>query len=127
MVLFGGWSGVAVLSDTSCDANPLKGLKQPDARDTGEDHEGQLMGLQQVMVINFNTYPFDPDLEASLVAPDGTTVVLFTKVGGGPGNNHANFTNTIFDDNASTPIQRGSSRSRWPPSEHSDRPGRNGD
>jgi subtilisin-like proprotein convertase family protein len=53
------------------------------------------------------TYPFDPDLEGSLVAPDGTTVVLFTKVGGGPGNNHANFTNTIFDDNASTPIQFG--------------------
>jgi subtilisin-like proprotein convertase family protein len=53
------------------------------------------------------TYPFDPDLEASLVAPDGTTVVLFTKVGGGSGVNHANFINTVFDDNASTPIQTG--------------------
>jgi subtilisin-like proprotein convertase family protein len=53
------------------------------------------------------TYPFDPDLEASLVAPDGTTVVLFTKVGGGAGANHANFINTILDDNGTTPIQQG--------------------
>jgi subtilisin-like proprotein convertase family protein len=54
------------------------------------------------------TYPFDPDLIATLVAPDGTPVVLFTKVGGGPGTNHANFTNTTFDDNGTTPIQNGS-------------------
>src|SRR5262249_9748138 len=27
------------------------------------------------------TYPFDPDLSASLVAPDGTTVLLFNGVG----------------------------------------------
>ncbi len=53
------------------------------------------------------TYPFDPDLEASLVAPDGTPIILFTRVGGGPGANHANFTNTTFDDNANTPIQSG--------------------
>jgi subtilisin-like proprotein convertase family protein len=53
------------------------------------------------------TYPFDPDLEASLVAPDGTPIILFTRVGGGPGTNHANFTNTTFDDNATTPIQSG--------------------
>jgi hypothetical protein len=52
------------------------------------------------------TYPFDPDLEASLIAPDGTQIILFTKVGGGPGTNHANFTNTTLDDNAGTPIQR---------------------
>jgi subtilisin-like proprotein convertase family protein len=53
------------------------------------------------------TYPNDPDLEASLIAPDGTPIILFTRVGGGPGTNHANFTNTTFDDNANTPIQSG--------------------
>jgi subtilisin-like proprotein convertase family protein len=63
--------------------------------------------IQGVQVKLNITYPFDPDLEGSLVAPDGTAVTLFTRVGGGPGTNHANFTNTIFDDNGSTPIQSG--------------------
>ena len=34
------------------------------------------------------------------------TVILFSGVGAG--RNTANFTNTVFDDNASTPIQEGS-------------------
>jgi subtilisin-like proprotein convertase family protein len=52
------------------------------------------------------TDPNDPDLVASLVAPDGTTIKLFTNVGGNA-SPRANFINTIFDDNANTPIQQG--------------------
>jgi subtilisin-like proprotein convertase family protein len=52
------------------------------------------------------TDPNDPDLVASLVAPDGTTIKLFTNVGGNA-SPRANVINTIFDDNATTPIQQG--------------------
>ncbi|HZY90753.1 MAG TPA: proprotein convertase P-domain-containing protein, partial [Gemmataceae bacterium] len=47
----------------------------------------------------------DPHLTATLVGPDGTTVRLFTNVGDTrkPGG----FQNTLFDDNAATPIQAG--------------------
>ena len=51
------------------------------------------------------THPNDTDLSASLIAPDGTLVTLFSGVGG-TGNN---FTNTTFSDGASTPIASGSS------------------
>jgi subtilisin-like proprotein convertase family protein len=47
----------------------------------------------------------DPDLEAYLIAPDGTTVELFKNVGAT--GTKANFTNTIFSDNATTLIQAG--------------------
>ncbi len=50
-------------------------------------------------------HPNDPDLVATLVAPDGTRVRLFTNIG--TTGTRANFTNTTFDDNASTPIQNG--------------------
>jgi subtilisin-like proprotein convertase family protein len=49
------------------------------------------------------TYPNDPDLTAKLVGPDGTTIDLFSNVG--DVGTRANFTNTVFDDNANTPIQ----------------------
>ncbi len=56
------------------------------------------------------TYPDDPDLTATLYydmgGPNQVAVPLFSGVGSGP--NTANFTNTIFDDNAVTPIQSGS-------------------
>src|SRR5262249_11572176 len=47
----------------------------------------------------------DPDLEAYLIAPDGTTVELFKNVGAT--GTKANFTNTVFSDNATTPIVAG--------------------
>jgi subtilisin-like proprotein convertase family protein/sugar lactone lactonase YvrE len=50
--------------------------------------------------------PNDPALSAVLISPDGKTMIpLFT----GVGNNgtHQNFSNTVFDDTASTPIQLG--------------------
>ena len=56
------------------------------------------------------TYPDDPDLSATLYydmgQPSQVEVPLFSSVG--TGINTANFTNTVFDDNASTPIQDGS-------------------
>ena len=55
------------------------------------------------------TYPSDPDLTATLYydmgGPSEVAVPLFSGVGSGP--KTANFTNTIFDDNAVTPIQNG--------------------
>ena len=57
------------------------------------------------------TYPTDSDLTATLThyGPGNVElgqVVLFSGVGSG--SNTANFTNTILDDNAATPIQNGS-------------------
>jgi sugar lactone lactonase YvrE len=70
----------------------------------GQNGSFQILGATVELNI---TYPHDPDLEASLVAPDGTTVKLFTNVGNNPGSTEANFTNTILDDRGTTPIQRG--------------------
>ncbi|MGL6075385.1 MAG: proprotein convertase P-domain-containing protein [Fimbriiglobus sp.] len=52
------------------------------------------------------THAFVPDLEGELVAPDGTTIRLFTNVGDS-GTIQANFSNTLFDDGGSTTIQSG--------------------
>jgi len=48
-------------------------------------------GLKQVCLTITHTY--DSDLEAKLIAPDGTTITLFAGVGGGDDN----FTNTCFN------------------------------
>ena len=56
-------------------------------------------------------HPSDPDLTATLLGPlqaDGTrpSVILFSNVGSA--GSHANFVNTVFDDQATaTPIQKG--------------------
>jgi subtilisin-like proprotein convertase family protein len=47
----------------------------------------------------------DSDLIATLVAPDGTSVRLFTNLSGSSGTQ--GFAGTILDDNATTPIQLG--------------------
>ena len=47
------------------------------------------------------TDPSDSNLSAVLIAPNGTKVVLFANVAG------QNFTNTVFDDAAETPITQG--------------------
>ncbi len=47
----------------------------------------------------------DPDLIATLYAPDGTSVRLFTGVGTSGSTPHANFTGTTLDDTATFPIQ----------------------
>jgi subtilisin-like proprotein convertase family protein len=56
------------------------------------------------ILLNIN-YPHDPDLEATLVAPDGTRIKLFTNVGNN--GSKANFANTVLTDLALTPIQLG--------------------
>jgi subtilisin-like proprotein convertase family protein len=62
--------------------------------------------LVQGMTLTLNiNYPFDSDLEAVLIAPDGTQVPLFTSVG--TTGTQANFSNTTFDDKAGTPVQNG--------------------
>ena len=49
------------------------------------------------------THTWVSDLQAALIAPDGTRISLFAGVGG----SGDNFRNTIFDDEASTPIASG--------------------
>jgi len=52
------------------------------------------------------THTWVGDLKLELTGPDGTTVVLADQPGG-PDNNGDNFTNTVFDDEASTNISAG--------------------
>src|SRR5262249_6089515 len=49
----------------------------------------------------------DPDLSATLTAPDGTVIKLFTNVGTIGPLPHANFQNTVLDDFGTVPIQNG--------------------
>jgi subtilisin-like proprotein convertase family protein len=66
-----------------------------------------------VMQVQINlAYPTDADLTATLTHYDSAgndlgSVILFSGVGG-VGSTTANFDNTVFDDNAATPIQDGS-------------------
>jgi subtilisin-like proprotein convertase family protein len=72
----------------------------------GDSTSANVSGLR--VQINL-TYPNDPDLSATLYYDMGqigqVSVPLFSGVGSGVGN--ANFTDTIFDDNSSAPIQNG--------------------
>jgi subtilisin-like proprotein convertase family protein len=61
------------------------------------------VGTTVLVDINF---PTDPDLSATLIAPNGTAIPLFQNVGASVGS-QTGFSGTIFDDNASTPIQDG--------------------
>lgn len=60
--------------------------------------------LQRIQALINITFPYDPDLEIDLVAPDGTKVRLFTGSGRQGLPNQADFRNTRFDDGATTPI-----------------------
>jgi subtilisin-like proprotein convertase family protein len=51
------------------------------------------------------TYPNDPDLTATLIAPNGRQITLFAGVGNS--GTLANFTSTVIDDTASTAITAG--------------------
>lgn len=54
--------------------------------------------------VNFDaTMTWDGDITATLIAPNGTSVVLFSGVGG----SGDNFTNTVLDDQAATSITAG--------------------
>jgi subtilisin-like proprotein convertase family protein len=62
--------------------------------------------LFQHVTVEINvSYPRDPDLTITLIAPNGTRVTLVS--GAGTTGNTANFISTVFDDLASTPINSG--------------------
>lgn len=58
-------------------------------------------GLEQICINA--THTWDSDLEISLIAPDGTTVLLTS----GNGGSDDDYTNTCFRNDASTPITQG--------------------
>jgi subtilisin-like proprotein convertase family protein len=49
------------------------------------------------------THTYDGDLEISIIGPDGTTVILSNT----RGSNGDNYVNTVFDDEAATPVSAG--------------------
>jgi subtilisin-like proprotein convertase family protein len=59
--------------------------------------------VEDVNVLINLTHTYDGDLQIALVSPSGTEVILANHVGGS-GNN---FTNTVFDDEAMSPIGSG--------------------
>ncbi|MFM8573867.1 MAG: proprotein convertase P-domain-containing protein, partial [Pirellula sp.] len=60
--------------------------------------------IQDINTLINLTHTFDADLAISLIAPDGTRILL----SGNWGLDGDNYSNTIFDDSASTPISAGS-------------------
>ena len=62
--------------------------------------------IQDVTVTLNIRHTNDPDLEVTLIDPTGTRVLLFRNVG--QTGSRQDFTNTILDDAARTPIQNGS-------------------
>ena len=71
--------------------------------------QGIINGLSGLTVQLNITDPSDSDLQATLVyhpgQPDQVSIPLFSNVGSGP--SAANFQNTVFDDQSTTPIQSG--------------------
>jgi subtilisin-like proprotein convertase family protein len=59
--------------------------------------------VQKVTVRVNLTHTFDGDIALHLIGPDGTDVILSNK----RGSSGDNFTNTVFDDDATTPIASG--------------------
>ncbi len=59
--------------------------------------------VQKVTVRVNVTHTFDGDIALHLIGPDGTDVILSNK----RGSSGDNFTNTVFDDDATTPIASG--------------------
>lgn len=57
---------------------------------------------QQIMVLLNIAFPYDPDLDIEIVAPDGTTSILFNGSGVQGLLNQANFSNTLFTDSKIT-------------------------
>lgn len=81
-------------------------IEIPDAGQTTSSLEvsGLVGNIFDVDVGLSITHTFDSDLIGTLIAPDGTRVELFNRVGGGGDN----FTDTVFDDAADTSINDGS-------------------
>ena len=114
-------NGDAVDKDLNAGVDLLKGVSSggstpivypatsvPDAIPDGKTIDSSLtvgddFVIQDASVTLNITHPNDPDLQAVLITPDGTRVILFSNLAAT--GNHQNFTNTLFNDNAPTPIQ----------------------
>jgi subtilisin-like proprotein convertase family protein len=78
----------------------------PDANSTGVTSTiavGSTGIVQDVNVTVNVTHTYDNDLTLSLITPGGVTIPLSNRRGGSSNN----FTNTVFDDEATTPISSG--------------------
>lgn len=90
----GGGGAIPDLTTTNFPLT-VSGLS-PSTLDTG------VFGFETIKINLTHTY--DGDLDIQLIAPDGTSATLASGLGGGG----QNYTNTIFDENAATPIISGS-------------------
>ena len=78
----------------------------PDNNPTGASVTFNVADVQQIQDLNVRvnlTHSFDGDLVVSLIGPDNTTVVLSNR----RGSTGDNYTNTVFDQEAATPIASG--------------------
>jgi subtilisin-like proprotein convertase family protein len=109
-VLRGGDPTTGVINPTSFNSTGPVTI-QPGQTVVSQVFINDLFTVQQTLAQRIRirvdiSYPNDPDLVGDLVAPDGTTIRLFSNVGTA-GTARANFTNTTFDDGGTTPIQVG--------------------
>lgn len=93
---------VSCLSETNTDTQPIG----PDA---GTVTESIITYIEDFFVNDINVivnlnHTFDGDIDIKLVAPDNSEVMLSNRHGG----SGDNYINTIFDDEATTPIASGS-------------------
>jgi subtilisin-like proprotein convertase family protein len=93
---------------TSTQVLPISSADTPDSPlvSTITIPAGDDLLIQDLSVSLNIVYSNDPDLTATLTTPDGQTITLFSNNGSAAGS-QANFTNTVFDDNAATLIQNG--------------------
>ncbi len=78
----------------------------PDNSATGASVTVSVPDVNTIVDVNVKVnvnHTFDGDLTLSLIGPDGTTVLLSNR----RGSSGDNFTNTVFDDQATTPIASG--------------------
>ncbi|HWE36768.1 MAG TPA: Ig-like domain-containing protein [Isosphaeraceae bacterium] len=113
-------AGLDVLRDTIPVGGPTQTVTVPSANVPVTIGPGQTMTstitgtdpfVIQGLTLALNiTDPYDPDLAATLTRSDGVntqTITLFNGVGNTGSTSAPNFTDTVFDDNAKTPIQNG--------------------
>jgi serine protease len=91
----------AVVQNEYFDNNPMKIVDLDTVKSTIQVPTGLIIDDLNV-TLNL-THTFDSDLAISLVGPDGTTVPLFTRRGGGADN----LTGTMFDDQAAKALLDG--------------------
>ncbi len=85
-------------------AKPFMAIPDSDAISSTLNVNGMTGSITDLNVSVNIDHDYDEDLDVYLVTPSGRQIELFTDVGGGADN----FTNTILDNEASTPIANGS-------------------